>query len=455
MTDIKKVLVANRGEIAVRIIRACKEMGIKAVAVYSEADKESLHVQMADQSVCIGPPPTSKSYLQMNTLLGVAVQTNADAIHPGYGFLAENAQFSDLCRRYNICFIGPSGDVIRKMGNKIAAREAAREAGVPIVPGTKEAISDLDEIVRVAKNVGFPVLLKAASGGGGRGMQLVFSEDEVREAYMKASAEAQMAFGDRSLYVEKYIRNARHVEVQVLFDNYGNGIHLGERDCSLQRRHQKLLEESPCSVIDDNLRNELTVAALVFAASVGYTSAGTVEFVLDLDEKKFYFIEMNTRIQVEHPVTEILTGVDIIKEQLRVAKGEKLSLSQDDVKSRGHAIECRINAEDTARGFTPVPGKIESISFPGGIGVRVDSHTYTGYKISPFYDSLIAKLVVVDTDRRSAIARMLRALDEFRVSGIPTTVPFHQKILQNPSFATGDYNTRWVEDVFMSDQAEE
>ncbi|MFZ5632183.1 MAG: acetyl-CoA carboxylase biotin carboxylase subunit [Bacillota bacterium] len=452
---MKKVLVANRGEIAVRVIRACKELGIKTVGVYSEADKESLHVQMADQSVCIGPPLTTKSYLNINTLLSVALLTKADAIHPGYGFLAENAEFSDVCRRNNIRFVGPTGNVIRKMGNKIAARKAAAAAGVPVVPGTKENISDLDEIVRVANNVGFPVLLKAAAGGGGRGMQLVHNEQEVREAFMRTQAEAQVAFGDRSLYVEKYIRNARHVEVQVLFDEHGNGIHLGERDCSLQRRHQKLLEESPCTVIDDNLRNELTNAALVFARSVGYTSAGTVEFVVDLDEKKFYFIEMNTRIQVEHPVTEILTGVDIIKEQLRVAAGEKLSISQDDVKSRGHAIECRINAEDVAKGFVPIPGKIESIAFPAGPGVRVDSHTYTGYKISPFYDSLIAKLIVVDSNRQNAIERMLRALDEFKVAGIPTTVPFHQKILQNPSFAKGEYNTRWVEEVFLNDQAKD
>ena len=450
MTEIKKVLVANRGEIAVRIIRACKEMGLKTVAVYSEADKESLHVQMADESACIGPPQTTKSYLNMQNLLSVAVQTNADAIHPGYGFLAENAEFSDLCKRYNICFIGPSGEVIRKMGNKIAARESAIEAGVPTVPGTKEAVGDLDEIVRVANQVGFPVLLKAAAGGGGRGMQLVHSESEVREAFMKAKSEAQVAFGDGSLYVEKYIQNARHVEVQVLFDNYGHGIHLGERDCSLQRRHQKLLEESPCPVIDDDFRNSLTRAALKFASSVGYTSAGTVEFVVDLDEKKFYFIEINTRIQVEHPVTEIITGVDIIREQLRIAAGEKLGLTQDQVVCRGHAIECRINAEDINKGFFPVPGKIENISFPAGAGVRVDSHTYTGYKITPFYDSLIAKLIVVDTDRQSAINRMLRALDELKVTGIPTTAPFHQKILRHPSFASGEYNTRWVEESFLA-----
>lgn len=449
MPQIKKLLVANRGEIAVRIIRACQELGIKTVALYSDADKESLHVRMADQAVCIGPPLPARSYLNMNIILSACRATKADAIHPGYGFLAENAEFSEACSQNHIRFVGPSGDVIRKMGNKIAAREAAAAVNVPIVPGKKEGVRNLEEVIPVAETIGYPLLLKAAAGGGGRGIQFVDDERNLKEALLRAQAEAQAAFGDGTLYVEKLIKNARHVEVQVLLDEYGNGIHLGERDCSLQRRHQKLLEESPCTVIDDGLRKELTQAGLAFARSVGYSSAGTVEFIFDQDEKRFYFMEMNTRIQVEHPVTEMLTGVDIIKEQFRIAAGEKLSISQEQVVSRGHAIECRINAEDPTKDFSPNPGTITKIVFPGGPGVRTDSHCYSGYNISPFYDSLIAKLIVMDRNRQETIRRMERALKEFEVQGIATTIPFHLKVLQDPQFLSGDYNTRWIEGSFL------
>ncbi len=449
MPQIKKLLVANRGEIAVRIIRACQELGIKTVAVYSDADKESLHVRMADQAVCIGPPLPARSYLNMNTILSACRATEADAIHPGYGFLAENAEFSEACSQNHIRFVGPSGDVIRKLGNKIAAREAAAAVSIPIVPGKKECVRNLEEVIPVAETIGYPLLLKAAAGGGGRGIQLVNDERDLKEALLRAQAEAQTAFGDGTLYVEKLIKNARHVEVQVLLDEYGNGIHLGERDCSLQRRHQKLLEESPCTVIDDRLRKEITQASLAFARSVGYSSAGTVEFIFDQDEKRFYFMEMNTRIQVEHPVTEMLTGVDIIKEQFRIAAGETLSISQGQVVSRGHAIECRINAEDPAKNFSPNPGTITKIVFPGGPGVRTDSHCYSGYTVSPFYDSLIAKLIVIDRNRQDTIRRMERVLKEFEVQGIATTIPFHLEVLQHPRFLSGNYNTRWIEESFL------
>jgi acetyl-CoA carboxylase biotin carboxylase subunit len=447
--QIKKLLVANRGEIAVRIIRACQELGIKTVALYSDADKESLHVRMADQAICIGPPLPARSYLNMSTILSACRATKADAIHPGYGFLAENAEFSEACSQNHIRFVGPSGDVIRKLGNKIAAREAAVAVSIPIVPGKKECARNLEEVIAVAETIGYPLLLKAAAGGGGRGIQLVHNERNLGDAFLRAQAEAQTAFGDGTLYVEKLIKNARHVEVQVLLDEHGNGIHLGERDCSIQRRHQKLLEESPCIVIDDGLRNDLTQASLAFARSVGYSSAGTVEFIFDQDEKRFYFMEMNTRIQVEHPVTEMLTGVDIIKEQIRIAAGETLSLSQEQIASRGHAIECRINAEDPENNFSPNPGTITKIVFPGGPGVRTDSHCYSGYTISPFYDSLLAKLIVIDRNRQDTICRMERVLKEFEVQGIATTIPFHLEVLQHSRFLSGNYNTRWIEESFL------
>lgn len=450
MREIKKVLVANRGEIAIRIIRACKEFGIETVAVYSEADKECLHVHLADKAIHIGPAASVKSYLNIDQLISVAISEGVDAIHPGYGFLAENADFSDACKNNNICFIGPSGDVIRKMGDKIAARNAAVAAKVPVIPGTNEENTDLEEIVRVAKNIGFPVLLKAAAGGGGRGMKVAHDEQELRSFYQQTKTEAQAAFGNGTVYIEKYIINARHVEVQVLFDNHGNGIHLGERDCSIQRRHQKLIEEAPCPVIDNEVRKDMTAAALALAKSQNYTSAGTIEFVIDTDNSKFYFIEMNTRIQVEHPVTEILTGIDIVKEQLRVATGAVLSINQNDITFTGHAIECRINAEDPYEGFMPSPGKIEQVFLPGGAGVRVDTHCYAGYSIPLYYDSLLGKLIVLGRDREEAIARMLRALEEFEFNGIKTTIPFLGEVLEHSDFISGKYNTRWIEESFLN-----
>ncbi|MCH6267971.1 acetyl-CoA carboxylase biotin carboxylase subunit [Neobacillus citreus] len=446
---MNRVLVANRGEIAVRIIRACKELGIETIAVYSDADQDGLHVHLADKSVSIGPAPSRKSYLNIEKLISVAIEERIDAIHPGYGFLAENDEFSDACARNHICFIGPSGDIIRKMGNKIQARKAAVEAGVPVVPGTNEKNSDVEEFARAAHEIGYPVLLKAAAAGGGRGMKVVFDERELRNFYQQTQAEAAAAFGDGTVYIEKYIQNARHVEVQVLFDHYGNGIHLGERDCSIQRRHQKLIEEAPSPVLDSKMREEMHAAALALAKSQNYTSAGTIEFVVDADSRKFYFIEMNTRVQVEHPVTEMLTGIDIVKEQLRIAEGHKLSIEQRDVQFMGHAIECRINAEDPFRGFMPMPGKIEHLHLPGGTGVRVDSHCYAGYSIPLYYDSLLGKLIVHGQDREEAIVRMLRALGEIDLKGIRTTVPFHERVLGNPDFRSGKYNTRWVEESFL------
>lgn len=450
MTNIKRVLIANRGEIAVRIVRACKELGIQTVAVYSEADKDSLHVQMADAAVNIGKPAASKSYLNMNNIIETAIKAGADAIHPGYGFLAENDEFADLCKEKGIQFIGPSGLLIRQMGNKIAAKEIAKAAGVPVISGTLNKIDDLDEIIAIANETGYPVLLKAAAGGGGKGMKLVYDESSLRDEFSLTKAEAKAAFGDGSLYVEKYIENARHVEVQILSDQHGNTIHLGERDCSVQRRHQKLLEEAPCQVINENVRTQLCESAVKLAQHVNYYSAGTIEFLLDLDTQKFYFIEMNTRVQVEHPVTELITGVDIVKEQIRIANGEALTLTQDDVLLRGHSIECRINAEDFENGFIPTPGKLTKFQIPSGPGVRVDSHCYEGYTISPYYDSLLAKIIVVGASRAEAIQRMRRALSEFVINGVPSTILFHNKLMSDSTFQTNDFNTRWGEEVFIN-----
>lgn len=441
---MQKVLIANRGEIAVRIIRACRELGMQTVAVFSDADKDSLHAMMADEKVHIGKASPSKSYLNIDNIINAAKHTQADAIHPGYGFLAENDEFSDACAKHNIIFVGPSGEVIRKMGNKVAARDAAVLAGVPVVPGTEGEVRDIEEAIQVGESMGYPVLLKAAAGGGGRGMQLAYNEQELREHFVRIKAEAQAAFGDASLYMEKYIVNARHVEVQVLFDQYGNGIHLGERDCSVQRRHQKLIEEAPCPVIDEELRVALTESAVKIAQSESYTGAGTVEYLVDLDEKRFYFIEMNTRVQVEHPVTEMITGVDIVKEQLRIAAGELLSVTQQEVRFQGHALECRINAENPFEGFSPSPGKITKLVYPAGPGVRVDSHCYQGYAIPVFYDSMIGKIIVTGRDREETVARMKRALKEMEVGGISTTIPFHLKVLEHPNFLSNEYNTRWT-----------
>ncbi|PLR98512.1 acetyl-CoA carboxylase biotin carboxylase subunit [Bacillus sp. T33-2] len=449
MTNIKRVLIANRGEIAVRIIRACKELGIQTVAVFSDADKDSLHVQMADTAVNIGKPAASKSYLNMQNIIETAIKAGADAIHPGYGFLAENDEFADLCELNGIQFIGPSGLLIRQMGNKIAAKEIAKAAGVPVISGTLNKIDNLDEIIAVANETGYPILLKAAAGGGGKGMKLVYDENSLRDEFLRTKAEAKAAFGDGSLYVEKYIENARHVEVQILSDKKGNTIHLGERDCSVQRRHQKLLEEAPCEVINDHVRKQLCESAVKLAQHVNYYSAGTIEYLLDLDTQKFYFIEMNTRVQVEHPVTEFITGVDIVKEQIRIANGEALTITQDDVLLCGHSIECRINAEDFENGFSPSPGKLTKFQIPSGPGVRVDSHCYEGYTISPYYDSLLAKIIVVGANRAEAIQRMRRALSEFVINGVPSTILFHNKLMSDSTFQNNDFNTRWGEEVFI------
>ncbi|WP_373893558.1 acetyl-CoA carboxylase biotin carboxylase subunit [Virgibacillus natechei] len=447
---IKRILIANRGEIAVRIIRACRELGIETVAVYSDADKNSLHVQLADDAIHIGSPPSIKSYLNQDVIISAAKEKQVDAIHPGYGFLAENAYFCEICIQNNINFIGPSAEAIKNMGNKIEAINYAIAAGVPVVTDMSNKSSDFDHIKSTANTIGYPVLLKAASGGGGKGMKIVYDRENLEKEFVRTKREVEAVFGDGDLYVEKYIKNARHVEVQVLFDQYGNGIHLGERDCSIQRRHQKLLEEAPSPVISQEMRDEMTEAALKLASYVKYFSAGTVEFVVDIDKEEFYFIEMNTRIQVEHPVTESLTDVDLIKEQILIAAGEKLTIQQADIELRGHAIECRINAEDPDRQFTPNPGKLESFIPPGGPGVRVDTSCFTGYEVPPFYDSMIAKIVTKGKDREEAISRMHRALSEFKIEGIPTTIPFHKELIKNEDFISSNYNTRWVEESFYN-----
>ena len=438
-----KILIANRGEIALRIIRACKELGIKTVAVYSTADSDSLHVKLADESVCIGPASSLQSYLNINAIISAAELTDAEAIHPGYGFLAENAAFAEICENCGITFIGPTSESMRLMGDKISARQAMIKQKVPILPGTKDAVQDVNEAVKVAKEIGFPVIIKASAGGGGRGMKIVHSPATLPNAFATARAEAQAGFGNPEVYIEKYCQQPRHVEIQVLGDKHGNVIHLGERDCSIQRRHQKLLEEAPCSVLTPQLRAAMGDAAVRAAKAVDYNSAGTIEFLLDSDGN-FYFMEMNTRIQVEHPVTEMVTGIDIVREQIRSAAGLKLRYKQSDVKITGHSIECRINAEDPFT-FTPCPGKITSYHTPGGLGVRVDSFVYDQYTVLPHYDSLISKLIVHADTREDAIRRMLRALDEYIIEGIKTTIPFHKRILTNKDFIEGNLDTGFLE----------
>ncbi len=442
-----KILIANRGEIALRIIRACKELGIKTVAVYSTADSHSLHVKLADESVCIGPAPSIQSYLNINAIISAAELTDAEAIHPGYGFLAENAAFAEICENCGITFIGPTSESMRLMGDKISARQAMIKQEVPILPGTKDAVQDVNEAITVAKKIGFPVIIKASAGGGGRGMKIVHSPAALPNAFATARAEAQAGFGNPEVYMEKYCQQPRHVEIQVLGDKHGNVIHLGERDCSIQRRHQKLIEESPCSVLTPQLRTAMGDAAVRAAKAVDYNSAGTVEFLLDSDGN-FYFMEMNTRIQVEHPVTEMVTGIDIVREQIRSAAGLKLRYKQSDVKIKGHAIECRINAEDPFK-FTPCPGKITSYHTPGGLGVRVDSFVYDQYTVLPHYDSLISKLIVHADTREDAIRRMLRALDEYIIEGIKTTIPFHKRILSNKDFIEGNLDTGFLERMVL------
>lgn len=438
----KKILIANRGEIALRIIRTCKEMGIKTVAVYSEADRDALHTVFADEAVCIGPPASSESYLKIPNILSAAAITGADAIHPGYGFLAENADFSEICAESNIKFIGPSADSIRKMGDKAFAKETMKKVGVPVVPGSDGVVRDINEAKKIAKEIGYPVMLKASAGGGGKGMRIVWEEKDLTKLFQTASTEAEAAFGVPDLYLEKYIENPHHVEIQIMSDKYGNAYHYGERDCSIQRRHQKLIEESPSPIITPEVRQKMGEAALIGVHAVNYEGAGTVEFLVD-KYLNFYFIEMNTRIQVEHPVTEMVRNLDLIKQQILIAAGEKIA--NPPLEPRGHAIEFRINAEDPENNFRPNPGKIEYLHFPGGFGVRIDSHIYNEYIIPPYYDSLIAKLIVWGTDRKHAIARARRAFEEFTVEGIKTTIPFHKKVLEHEKFIEGDFDTSFID----------
>ena len=445
--DIQRVLVANRGEIAVRIIRACKELGIKTVAVYSQADIHSLHVKLADESVCIGPAPSALSYLNFNAIISAAELTDAEAIHPGYGFLSENAKFAEVCEKCGITFIGPTAESMRIMGDKISARQAVIKQGVPILPGTKEGVHSVEEAVKVAKEIGFPVIIKATAGGGGRGMKIVHSQAALPNAFATARAEAQSGFGNPEVYIERYCEKPRHVEIQILGDKHGNVIHLGERDCSIQRRHQKLIEEAPSTVVTPEIRKAMGDAAVRAASAVGYNSAGTVEFLVD-KQNNFFFMEMNTRIQVEHPVTEMITGVDLVREQIRSAAGIPLRYKQEDIKIRGHSIECRINAEDPFK-FTPCPGKITAYHPPGGLGVRVDSFVYDQYSVVPNYDSLIGKLIVHADTREEAIKRMARALDEFRIEGIKTTIFFHKRIMAHKDFIEGDIDTSFLERIVL------
>ncbi len=441
----KKILIANRGEIALRIIRTCKELGIPTVAVYSEADRDALHVVFADEAVCIGPAPSNQSYLKIPSILSAAQITGADAIHPGYGFLAENAEFSDICAESNIKFIGPSGNAIRKMGDKAFAKETMRKVGVPVVPGSDGVVDNIEEAKRIAAVVGYPVLLKASAGGGGKGMRIVNEKSEIEKAFLAASNEANSAFGNPALYIEKFIENPHHVEIQILGDQFGNYYHYGERDCSIQRRHQKLIEESPSPIITPEIRAKMGEAALNGVRSVNYEGAGTIEFIVD-KHLNFYFIEMNTRIQVEHPVTEMVRNFDLIKNQILVAAGKQIEdLPKEPT---GHAIEFRINAEDPDHNFRPSPGRIEYLHFPGGFGVRIDSHIYNEYVIPPNYDSLLAKMIVWGTDRIHAINRAKRALEEFKIEGIKTTIPFHQKVLENEKFIEGDFDTSFIDKYY-------
>lgn len=440
----QKVLIANRGEIAVRIIRACRELGIRTVAVYSEADREALHVKLADEAYCIGPKASKESYLNIANIMSVATKVGADAIHPGYGFLAENADFAEICTACNITFIGPDPEAIVKMGDKSTAKDTMKTAGVPTVPGTEGLIEDVADAVVTANEIGYPVMVKATAGGGGRGMRVAVDDEDLEKAIRQAQNEAKTAFGNPGVYLEKFVEGPRHVEIQIMADKHGNAVFLGERDCSIQRRHQKLIEEAPSPALSEELRRQMGEAAVAAAKAVSYHGAGTVEFLLD-KHGKFYFMEMNTRIQVEHPVTELVTGYDLIKEQLTVAAGQPLSFTQEDIKMDGWAIECRINAENPAKNFMPSPGRITEYLAPGGFGVRVDSAAYAGYSIPPYYDSMIAKLIVWGKDRNEAIDRMKRALSEFVVEGITTTIPFHLKVLEHEVFVSGNFDTKFLE----------
>lgn len=440
---IKKVLIANRGEIAVRIIRACREMGIETVAVYSEADRESLHTQLADEAICIGPGPSSESYLNMERIMSATMVSGADAIHPGFGFLSENARFAEICEQCNVTFVGPGSEVIRNLGNKQIARNTMKAAGVPVIPGTDRPIPDAKTGAREAKKIGYPVIIKAALGGGGKGMRTAFSPEEFELAFQTAQKEAQIAFGDGTMYIEHFVEHPRHIEFQILADSQGHVIHLGERDCSIQRNHQKMIEESPSAAVSEKLRNQMGKAAVKAAKAAHYVNAGTIEFLLEKNGN-FYFMEMNTRIQVEHPVTEWVTGLDLVKEQIRIASGEALSVTQKDVKIQGHAIECRINAENPRKNFRPSPGTITALHLPGGQGIRVDTGIYTGYRIPPYYDSMLAKLIVHGENRQDAIAKMKSALGEVIIDGVDTNVDYQFDILNDPDFQSGNLDIEFL-----------
>lgn len=441
---IDKVLIANRGEIAVRIIRACREMGIETVAVYSEADKEALHTQLADEAICIGPAPSTESYLNMERIISATIVSGADAVHPGFGFLSENSKFADLCEQCGITFIGPSSQVIQKMGNKSEARKTMVEAGVPVIPGSDDVVVDVAEGKQLAQSITYPVIVKAALGGGGKGMRVAETEEEFENAFLTAQKEAQIAFGDGTMYMEHFVQQPRHIEFQILADNYGNVIHLGERDCSIQRNHQKMIEEAPSLALTEELRERMGEAAVKAARAAGYTSAGTIEFLLE-KSGNFYFMEMNTRIQVEHPVTEWVTGIDLIKEQIRIADGKPLRYSQGEVKITGHAIECRINAENPSKNFRPSPGTITDMYLPGGKGVRIDAAVYSDYTIPPYYDSMIAKLIVYARNRKEAITKMQSALGEVIIEGIDTNVDYQYEIISDPDFQSGNIDIDFIE----------
>lgn len=444
----KKILIANRGEIALRIIRACKEMNILTVAVYSEADKDSLHVKLADEAYCIGPAQSTKSYLNIPNIISAALVSGVDAIHPGYGFLAENSHFAEICETHEITFIGPSPSTIDLMGDKATARDTVKKVGVPIVPGVEGLVDNEEQALKIAEEIGYPVMIKASAGGGGKGMRIAQNKKEIGKELLAAKREAEAAFGNGDVYIEKYIEEPRHIEFQILADKFGNVVHLGERDCSIQRRHQKVIEESPSPALSSELREKMGQAAILATKAAKYVTAGTIEFLLD-KYLNFYFIEMNTRIQVEHPVSEMVTGIDLIKEQIRLAAGEELGYTQDDIKVSGWSMECRVNAEDPDRDFMPCPGTVSEYRIPGGMGVRVDSAVYEGYKITPFYDSMVAKLIVWGKDREEAIHRMERALDEFNVAGIKTTIPFQKRVLANAFFRKGEFYTNFIQRRIM------
>jgi len=447
----QKILIANRGEIAVRIIRACRELGIRTVAVYSEADREALHTQLADEAICIGPASSLDSYLSMERILSATIAAKADAIHPGFGFLSESSKFARMCQKCKITFIGPSAEVIQKMGNKSEARTTMMEAGVPVVPGTREPVYDVSTGERIAEQIGYPVMIKASSGGGGKGMRIAETGEEFTENFQTAQMESIRAFGDDTMYIEKYIKNPKHIEFQILADKFGNVVQLGERDCSIQRNHQKMIEESPCAVLNSKLQKKMGDEAVRAAKAAGYENAGTIEFLLDSNEN-FYFIEMNTRIQVEHPVTEMVSGVDLIKEQVYIAAGLPLSVKQEEIQLQGHAIECRINAENPAKNFMPCPGTVKEVHLPGGFGVRIDTAAYSGYEIPPYYDSMIAKVIVHDKTRAAAINKMRSTLGELILDGVTTNIDFQYEILNSEEFQKGEFSTAFIEEHFSREE---